>query len=76
MNQGEGLVSDSIFAMGEDADRGIWFGTDRGCSRLRDGVWTSYHRADGLPSEPGYVAALAAHGSAWRHTSRKWPLGG
>jgi 4'-phosphopantetheinyl transferase len=31
---------------------------------------------DGLPAEPGYVAALAAHGGPWRLTRRAWPLRG
>lgn len=36
----------SIF---EDRDRNLWIGTNRGIERLRDGVFTTYSAAQGLP---------------------------
>jgi signal transduction histidine kinase len=34
----------------EDRDRNLWIGTNRGIERLRDGVFTTYSSAQGLPA--------------------------
>jgi ligand-binding sensor domain-containing protein len=34
----------------EDRDRNLWIGTNRGIERLRDGVFTTYSTAQGLPA--------------------------
>src|SRR5262249_10637420 len=42
----------------EDRDRNLWIGTNRGVERLRDGIFTTYSAAQGLPTDsygPIYV---------------------
>lgn len=54
-----GLAGPNVRRMVEDSDGTIWFccdswpnaGTPGGLTAYRDGVWTSYGRADGLPSD-------------------------
>ena len=41
----------AVTALFEDRDSNIWIGTTRGIERLRDGVFTSYTAAQGLPSD-------------------------
>ncbi len=40
-----------VTALFEDRDGNIWIGTTKGIERLRDGVFTSYSVAQGLPSD-------------------------
>jgi ligand-binding sensor domain-containing protein len=49
-------------ALFEDRDGNIWVGTTKGIERIRDGVFTSYSAAQGLPSDgmgPVHVDAAA-----------------
>jgi signal transduction histidine kinase/ligand-binding sensor domain-containing protein len=41
----------SVTALFEDRDNNIWIGTTKGIERLRDGVFTTYSVAQGLPSD-------------------------
>jgi signal transduction histidine kinase/ligand-binding sensor domain-containing protein len=41
---------DAVTAVFEDRDRNLWIGTNRGIERLRDGVFTTYSDAQGLPA--------------------------
>ena len=41
----------AVTAVFEDRDGNIWVGTTRGIERLRDGVFTTYATAQGLPSD-------------------------
>jgi signal transduction histidine kinase/ligand-binding sensor domain-containing protein len=48
----------AVTSVFEDRDRNLWIGTNRGIERLRDGVFTTYSAAQGLPvdtSGPVYV---------------------
>jgi signal transduction histidine kinase/uncharacterized protein (DUF2141 family) len=47
----EGLLSDTVHALAEDADRSLWVGTARGLNRVREGrVAGSFTAVNGLPS--------------------------
>jgi signal transduction histidine kinase/ligand-binding sensor domain-containing protein len=46
----------AVTAIFEDRDRNLWIGTNRGIERLRDGVFTTYSTAQGLP--PGSSGAI------------------
>ncbi len=39
----------AVTSVFEDRDRNLWIGTNRGIERLRDGVFTTYSAAQGLP---------------------------
>ena len=41
----------AVTALFEDRDGNIWVGTTRGIERIRDGVFTTYSVAQGLPSD-------------------------
>jgi ligand-binding sensor domain-containing protein/signal transduction histidine kinase len=46
----DGLASNTVSAMAEDAQRSMWFGTPDGLSSLSGGRWTKITEAHGLPS--------------------------
>ena len=51
-------ISGAVSSVYEDRDGNIWVGTSKGIERLRDGVFTTYSTAEGLPSDamgPVYV---------------------
>ena len=53
---------DTVTALFEDRDSNVWVGSTRGIERIRDGVFTTYSTAQGLPSDAqGPVYADAAH---------------
>jgi ligand-binding sensor domain-containing protein len=41
----------AVTALFEDRDGNIWVGTTKGIERIRDGMFTSYSAAQGLPSD-------------------------
>jgi len=49
----------------EDRDGDIWFGGPRGIERLRDGMFTTYSLAQGLPSEDNGPVYVDAEGRTW-----------
>lgn len=66
----DGLSSDDVRALAEDATGNLWIGTDHGgLDRLHDGKFISFHRSDGLPSE--HISSLYAdgQGTLWIGTS-------
>ncbi|MCP4148843.1 MAG: hypothetical protein GY757_13940, partial [bacterium] len=52
-----------------DGERCIWVGTGQGISQLKDGQWTSYTTADGLPSNRVLKFATDGSGVLWISTS-------
>ena len=59
----------------EDRDGNLWVGTTKGIERLRDGVFTTYSAAQGLPSDgvgPVYVDAAHRTGSRRRRAGCIW----
>src|SRR5262245_45616262 len=49
----------------EDRDRNLWIGTNRGIERLRDGVFTTYSAAQGLPTDTYGPVYVDANRRAW-----------
>ena len=47
----DGLSSDTVGSMAEDADGCMWFGTTSGLTRWQDGKFSTYFRIDGLPDD-------------------------
>jgi len=53
-NVADGLANPWVYAIQIAKDGAVWFGTEGGLSRLRDGNWTSWRHADGMGAEnPG-----------------------
>ena len=61
-----GIVDNRIRAILEDRQGGLWFGTERGLSVLKDGNWQAY-RAENIGLESDQVRALAedSRGRIW-----------
>jgi signal transduction histidine kinase/ligand-binding sensor domain-containing protein len=49
----------------EDRDGDIWFGGSQGIERLRDGIFTTYSTAQGLPSENNGPVYVDPEGRTW-----------
>ena len=61
----------AVTALFEDREGSLWVGTPRGLERLRDSSFTTYGRAEGLPSESSGPIHVDAEGRTWFA-----PLGG
>jgi signal transduction histidine kinase/ligand-binding sensor domain-containing protein len=63
----QGLIHGRVYAFAEGRDRSLWFGTYRGISRWKDGVWKHWSAERGLQGKPGRIYALAVDslGSVW-----------
>lgn len=63
-----GLPTDEVRALHEDAEGALWIGTEGGLAQMiRDDFW-SYSEADGLPSKYVYSVASDASGGLWLGT--------
>jgi len=60
-----GLVNNQVISIAEDADGGLWFGTQGGVSTLTGGMWTSYTSVDGLLNDTVYDIGFDPDGSVW-----------
>ncbi len=65
----QALGRDSVLAIGEDAQGGVWFGTDQGAYRYRDNTWAHYGVTDGLPSNIVTAFARDSLGHLWIGTT-------
>ncbi len=54
-----------VTAIYEDRDGDIWFGGSRGIERMRDGMFTTYSTAQGLPSENNGPVYVDVEGRTW-----------
>ncbi|HET6898892.1 MAG TPA: two-component regulator propeller domain-containing protein, partial [Vicinamibacteria bacterium] len=54
-----------VTALFEDREGSLWIGTPRGLERLRDTSFTTYGRAEGLPSESGGPIHVDLEGRTW-----------
>jgi ligand-binding sensor domain-containing protein/signal transduction histidine kinase len=65
-----GLASNSVNAIAETSDRGMWFAGPNGLTRFLDNRWRTFTSADGLP--PGDINCLFndSHGVLWIGTDR------
>ncbi|MEO5331735.1 MAG: hypothetical protein H7839_06895 [Magnetococcus sp. YQC-5] len=62
----EGLANEYVFAIGQDADQAIWFGTNAGgMSRYQKGQWKTYFPMHGLADYWVYSFANHPDGSLW-----------
>jgi ligand-binding sensor domain-containing protein len=68
LNRRDGLAGNIVYAITQDANGALWFGTDQGVSRYDGQHWSSVARAQGLPDDHVYALALNADGSVWAGT--------
>ncbi|MBF0438817.1 MAG: regulator [Magnetococcales bacterium] len=62
----EGLANEYVFAIGQDAEGAIWFGTNAGgMSRYREGQWKTFFPMHGLADYWVYSFANHPDGSLW-----------
>jgi ligand-binding sensor domain-containing protein/signal transduction histidine kinase len=55
----------AVTALFEDREGSLWMGTPHGIERLRDSSFTTYGRAEGLPSETSGPIHVDAEGRTW-----------
>ncbi|HEX4320014.1 MAG TPA: two-component regulator propeller domain-containing protein [Acidobacteriaceae bacterium] len=58
-------LGNAVTAIAEDSDGDIWYGGSQGLERLRDGMFTTYSIAQGLPSENNGPVYIDSEGRTW-----------
>lgn len=66
----EGLAGNIVYAIAQQKDGVLWFGTDRGLSRYDGRSWQTIGRAEGLLEDHVYAIAIAPDGDVWAGTRR------
>ncbi len=69
LTSGDGLAGDIVFAIAEDANGAMWFGTDKGLSRYDGQVWQTIGTRDGLLGDAVYALAVVGE-EIWAGTRR------
>ena len=64
-----GLLSGGVYTIASSEDT-LWFGGDRGLSRLRGDQWQSWTSADGLPSDVVLALLVDRDGALWVGTRK------
>lgn len=54
-----------VYAFDEDAEGGVWFGTQSGISRWKNGAWQRWTGAQGLRHDRVFTLAIDRHQSVW-----------
>jgi ligand-binding sensor domain-containing protein len=62
----DGLAGNIVYAIAQEPDGTLWFGTNRGASKFDGETWTTY--LHGLPAPDVYAIAIEADGSIWLGT--------
>jgi ligand-binding sensor domain-containing protein len=66
----DGLAGNLVYAIAQDEQGAMWFGTENGVSRYDGKAWRSFRREDGLLESNVYALAAAPGGSVWAGTKR------
>lgn len=61
----DGLAGDIVYAIEQDAEGALWFGTSGGVSRYDGTTWVSYGKAAGLFDAHVYALAAPPEGGVW-----------
>ena len=61
----DGLICDTVYAIAQDAQGVVWFGTHRGVSKFQNATWTNYSKKDGLVADKVNTLAIDTDGSVW-----------
>lgn len=65
----DGLINNQVISIAEDAEGGIWFGTNAGLSRFFNNQWQSWSQETGLPADTIYDITCDSDGTLWLATS-------
>lgn len=60
-----GLTNNTVTTFFEAQDGGFWVGTTGGLNRFRDGVFTTFTTAEGLPTDDAGSISFDARGGLW-----------
>ncbi len=66
----QGLASNRVLALYEDADQVLWIGTDAGLTRMNEGVFTAYRVEDGLYVDSVCEILEDSSGFLWMSSGR------
>ncbi|HET6556390.1 MAG TPA: two-component regulator propeller domain-containing protein [Prolixibacteraceae bacterium] len=66
----DGLICDSVYAIGKDTKGQVWFGTHKGVSMLKDTTWQSFTTKEGLIDNKINTLAVDKDGSVWFGTDK------
>ena len=66
----DGLAGNIVYAIAQDEQGVMWFGTENGVTRYDGRDWRSFRRQDGLLESNVYALAAAPGGSMWVGTKR------
>jgi ligand-binding sensor domain-containing protein len=66
----DGLAGNLVYAIAQDEQGVLWFGTENGVSRYDGKAWQNFRRQDGLLESNVYAIAAAPGGSVWAGTKR------
>ena len=61
----DGLICDSVYAIGKDLTGNIWFGTPKGVSKLSGTTWENFTTKNGLIADKVNTIAIDLDGSVW-----------
>ncbi len=61
----DGLAGNIVYSLAEDADGGLWFGTNHGVSHFRQGHWQHFGKSEGLLDQHVYAIAVDDRGDVW-----------
>ena len=66
----DGLAGNIVYAITQDGQGVLWFGTENGVTRYDGRDWRSFRRQDGLLENNVYALAAASGGNLWVGTKR------
>lgn len=66
----DGLICDSVYAIGKDQTGNVWFGTHKGVSKFNGTTWINYTTKDGLIDNKINTLAIDKDGSVWFGTDK------
>ena len=66
----DGLAGNIVYAIVQESNGTLWFGTNGGVSRYDGKTWQSFTRREGLLDTNVYALAVDGKGSVWAGTRR------
>ena len=61
----DGLTGGRIYSFAEGEGKSLWFGTERGISRWRNGNWRHWRKSIDIPSDAVFTLATDHEGKVW-----------
>ena len=65
-----GVDAQRVYDLVQSRDGALWFATNDGLHRLRDGAWKSWSKAEGLPADRVFALELDPRDGLWLSTGR------